>query len=156
MNFLLKKVVIFFYLLFLLGGCFPMPHSRILAPSISGVVRDGNNPLSATPVYLDASFNSKGCSDYDLVSKTDDDGVFAIGPVTEFVWVVPLIGDPIAHWELCVDTAEGRKAVLHQGGIGMPPGALDIECDISSSDTLYIEAFGSIEGHCIERKKVRE
>jgi hypothetical protein len=142
------KIIILPFLLFLLNGCLPIPHSDYLAPEISGVLQDGEKPVSDAHLYLDATFDGENCEQYDMQSETTETGEFAIGPVKKFRWVVPLIGDPVASWTLCVDTAEGRKAVLYQGGIGMSPLTLNIECDISSSEIHYMEAFGTIEGKC--------
>ncbi|MEJ2192972.1 MAG: hypothetical protein P8Y39_11645 [Nitrospirota bacterium] len=143
------KLIILLFLLFLLNGCLPIPHSDYLAPEISGVVQDGDKPVSDARVYLDATFDSKNCEQYDMQAETTEAGEFVIGPVKKFRWVVLLIGDPIAYWTLCVDTPEGKKVLLQQGGIGMSPLTLTIECDISSSEIRYIEAFGTIEGKCI-------
>jgi len=128
-----------------------MPHQAHLTPSITGVMQNDNMSLSNTSVYLDATFHSEKCYNYDLVTKTNQDGEFNIGPVKEFRWIAFIYGDPVANWALCVDTKNGRKIVLEQGGIGMPPTELDIKCDVSKTEIFYIEAFGTIEGNCTKR-----
>jgi hypothetical protein len=151
MNHNLKITLMFAALSLILSGCIPMPHHARLAPPVAGVIQNGNMPLSNASVYLDATFHSDNCYKYDLVAKTDQNGEFKIGPIEEFRWIAFIYGDPVANWTLCVDTTNGRKILLRQGGIGMPPWKLDVKCDISKSETSYIEAFGSIQGKCTER-----
>jgi hypothetical protein len=144
-----KIIIILPFSLFILNGCLPIPHSDYLAPEISGVMQDGERPVADARVYLDATFDGENCEQFDMQAETNETGEFAIGPVKKFRWVVLLFGDPVASWRLCVDTPEGKKVLLQQGGIGMSPLTLNIECDISSSEIRYIEAFGTIEGKCI-------
>jgi hypothetical protein len=132
----------------LLGGCIPWPHRELLAPEISGVIRRGQEPLAPTRVYLDVSNDSR-CTSPALAAKTDSAGAFEIGPVkSELRWLVLLFGDPVVRWRLCVDTVEGRRVLMHQGGIGMPPPRLEVACTVAASAVTRIDAFGTIEGFC--------
>ena len=151
MNHYLKILFICPILLLILSGCVPIPHQAQLTPSITGAIQNGNIPLSHASVYLDATINNEECHEYILVTKTNQNGEFSIGPVKEFRWIAYIYGDPVAYWTLCVDTTSGREVLLKQGGIGMPRTELDIKCDISNDDISYIEAFGVIKGKCIEK-----
>ena len=132
----------------LLAGCLPWPHRDRLAPEIRGVLREGAEPLAFAHVRLDTSSDSS-CTAPVLSAETDASGAFVIGPVrSELRWLVLIIADPLARWTFCVDTGSGRRTLLRQGGIGMPPGKLEVACDLEASGTQRIEAFGSIEGIC--------
>ena len=136
----------------LLGGCFPWPHRDLLAPELTGVIRRGPEPLAFAHVRLDTSSDSS-CASPALTAETDASGRFVIGPVrSELRWLVLLIADPLARWTFCVETAEGPRPLLHQGGIGMPPPRLEVGCDLAASGRHELAGFGRIEGACKARR----
>lgn len=137
-------------LVVLLAGCIPFPHHDRLTPAITGVARSGDTPLGDAPVLLDTTSGEGDCPAPALATRTDAQGAFTIGPAEEFRWIVFLLGEPYARWTLCVDAAGGRRALLRQHGIGAPPVALDVACDIAGGD-VRLEAFGYMYGKCRRR-----
>lgn len=146
--------IIFFILcgILLMTSCIP-PHHEVLAPEISGVIREGQSPFINSPVYLNTQ-SLNNCAIFNSVTATDEQGEFTIGPIgKKFKWLPILIEYPNPSWELCVDTRDGRRAILTQGGIGMPPLKLEVNCDLSKTEDNYIKAgvglpFGNIIGKC--------
>ena len=85
-------------LLFLLGGCIPIPKHHVIAPGVSGQVLDAetNTPLADVTLELqnmnDLSSTNGGEAPIVATTTTDDDGKFLLPAEKEWGMTVAFVG----------------------------------------------------------------
>ena len=108
-------------------ACAPIPNRHYFAPTISGTVVDGGQPMSGVEVRLTASFTTR-----DVRATTSGSGQFSVGPLREMRWVMPLMGDPLFGFR--VELTRGGRIHLGyvQSKVGYAPKVVKVACDLSN------------------------
>ncbi|MBI5623297.1 MAG: carboxypeptidase regulatory-like domain-containing protein [Elusimicrobia bacterium] len=115
----------------ILAGCVPMPNSRCMAPQISGSVVRKGAPVADAEVLLVSSFVRETA-----MAKTDAEGRFKLGPLTQFNLTRTVLGDPLYKYELKVKAAgEAELSAFYSSGMGDAPETLELDCDLGTPIT---------------------
>ena len=110
----------------ILVACVPYPNRHYFAPTIIGVVRNGDNPVPNAEVRLSGEFTDK-----DSITVTDSNGRFKIGPLTEMRLSVVLIGDPLYGYSLHIKLGDKEYTGISENLIGYSLKDIVVACDLS-------------------------
>jgi hypothetical protein len=147
----MRKNLLLFPVLLLLGGCLPIPHTDYYAPKINGVVTVDGVALSDSKVYLENPRTASYCASDPLITRTNENGEFKIGPITGFNYIVMFYGDPYVEWNLCVEHEGKMNKILHMYG-RYSPEQLSVYCNLSFEDEFIHESVGyNLYGKCRDK-----
>lgn len=108
-------------------ACVPYPNRRYFAPEVSGVVLRDGAPAAGAEVVLTTRFSKSAAT-----ARTDADGRFKLGPLSELQFTKTLLGDPLYIYALTIKVAGGAEYRGLEGrGMGYPPRELAVTCDLS-------------------------
>lgn len=108
-------------------ACVPFPNRRDFAPEVSGAVIRNGLPLSNAEVLLTTRFSKAAAT-----VRTDADGRFKLGPLSEMRFTRTVLGDPLFEYVLTIKVAgEAEYRGLAEHGMGSAPKELPVTCDLS-------------------------
>src|SRR5262245_39788094 len=103
-----------------LAACFPLPHLERVAPQVTGLLREGEQPAAGLQVHYAhrmTSGSGSDCSQSDVVATTGADGRFVFSEGKEFRFFV-VMGDPTFAYEVCVERSDGRHLLWRGDDFG--------------------------------------
>jgi hypothetical protein len=109
-----------------LTACVPIPNRHYFAPEVSGVIVRNNVPAANAEVRLASKFSETAAT-----VRTDVDGKFKLGPLTEMRFTRTVLGDPLYEFILSIKvTGEEEYRGLAVHGVGYAPEQLQVTCDL--------------------------
>jgi len=123
----MDKILSALLIAFALTACAPIPNRRTFAPAVAGTVVRGGVPVANAEVLLTTRF-----SDAAATVRTDADGRFRLGPLSEMRVMKTLLGDPLYEYTLKIRVAgEEEHLGLAGHGMGNASKELTVTCDLS-------------------------
>jgi len=109
-----------------LAGCVPVSNHRHHAPEVSGTLARNGVPVADAEVILTSRFYETTAT-----GRSDADGRFRLGPLSERRLTRSVIGDPLYAYALSI-RVEGEKEYpgLSGHGTGDAPERLQVTCDL--------------------------
>ncbi|MFH1724188.1 MAG: carboxypeptidase-like regulatory domain-containing protein [Elusimicrobiota bacterium] len=108
-------------------ACVPYLNRRCYAPEVAGAIIRNGVPASNAEVLLTTNF-----SKVTATARTDADGRFKLGPLSEMHFTKTVLGDPLYDYVIIIKVAGGeeyRGLTVH--GMGNAPQELSVTCDLS-------------------------
>ena len=133
---LIVRIVLIFALCSL-SGCVAMlwPHTEQVVPAVTGTVLRNGEPVSGASVFIVASLRANACTTSKYKAVTDKSGHFAIGGDSDLHLFV-VMGDRLDSWGICIEESGSRIPALQSHGIGYPPTAVTVVCDLGRSENI--------------------
>lgn len=101
---------------------------RTYAPKVSGTLIQDGKPVANAEIILTASFTAAKAS-----TRTDSEGRFLVGPLSEAQFVRRVVGDRVYVFKLDIRVTEEQTYLGLEGrGMGDPPNDLGVACDLSN------------------------
>lgn len=111
-----------------LMACVPTLSRRTYAPMVSGTLIRNGGPVANAEILLSASFTDARAS-----ARTDSEGRFQIGPLSETQFVRRVFGDRVYAYKLGIRVAGEQPYLGFEGrDMGGPPNNLELACDLSN------------------------
>jgi hypothetical protein len=111
---------------FLVVACVPAPHYHFFAPRVAGVVLDGGAPVADAEIVLTGKFTNRIA-----MVRSDGDGHFQVGPLSELVFIQWLIGDPLFGYSINITLGNQTYVGLSESSLGFAPPNIQVSCDLS-------------------------
>ncbi len=137
----------------LLSGCLPIPHTRVEAPSISGVVMRSGKPVERAVVILTAYPSSKYSKS--VRTESTQNGQFKIGPISDVEKIMAFIGDPSTHWRLELEIHDDRFVGFeqHRFGYSSRDETMNLVCDTESPRLEFMARGRLVSAICRSTKE---
>jgi hypothetical protein len=109
-------------------ACVPTISHRTYAPKVSGTLIQDGGPVANAEIILSASFTAAKAS-----TRTDSEGRFLVGPLSETQFTRRVFGDRVYVYKLDIRVAEEQLYLGLEGrGMGDPPNDLEVDCNLSN------------------------
>src|SRR5262249_52275314 len=113
-------------------GCIPLPHFEQHSPYVAGTLRKSGNAEAGAEVRLTLNSGDSICATPEKVVITDQNGEFTLQGIKSFGLFLPVLGEPLHSWTVCVLSGGRTYHGLTSGGVGFAPEAVKLRCAITS------------------------